>query len=296
MKYLALCSLLLATISCKTTKSDSALEAASEICGPNLRYSTTENKCIDIPLKHCRGTLSLEHYQELLQLSDLKDFKDYTDAPRRTRRIAEIFSEARDRRGIFASMYVSITDQSVRSTMEGAYHNKELAEKLVYNFAKRYLGPLNAYLLGNQTEPKWQEYFRLAQSCSSSELYVLGTGVNTHLTYDLPYTLIDIGADASFESDFMKFGDVLVKKTEQSTDLLRAQQGVDAFGFFNGFAIGEALDKVAGEQYTARFIFQQVRGNAWTDFERKVRHGKSFQGQSAEQRWSRRQQILKLLP
>ena len=248
------------------------------------------------PRQHCDGTLSDEHYAELLELSDISDFDSYTDAPRRTRRIAEVFAEAGDRRGIFASMYVTITDESFRSTQVGLYENQKLAEQLVYVFAKRYLGPLHSYLRGKPTEPKWAEYFRVAQICGSSDLYTLGTGVNTHLTFDLPLTLQEIGADVEFEEDFMKFGDILVKKTEQSTNLLFGQQGVEAFGFFNGFAIGTAVDSVLGEQFTARLIFQQVRGNAWTDFVRIIKHGDSVRGRSYEHRWFRRQQLLKLLP
>jgi len=250
----------------------------------------------EAPLEHCGGTLSYEHYEELLMLSDLSTFKDYTEAPYRTRRIAEIFAEAGDRRGIFASMYVTITDESFRSTIEGVYQHQALAEQLVYVFAKRYLGPLHDYLLGAQNDKRWREYFRLAQICETSDLYVLGTGVNTHLTYDLPYTLLEIGAELSFEADFMRFGDLLVTKTEQSTDLLLEQQGVLAYGFFNGFGAGQIADSLFGEQFTARYIFQQVRGNAWTDFERKRSHAGSYLGQSAERRWLRRQHVLKLLP
>jgi len=124
---------------------------------------------------------------------------------------------------------------------------------------------------------------------------VLGTGINTHLTHDLPLTLREIGADDHFEDDFIKFGDVLVKQTEKSADLLESQQGVDAHAFFNGFALGPILDKAAGEQFTARMIFQEVRANAWLDFERLQSHTLWLR-RSSEDRWNRQQQMLKLLP
>ena len=52
--------------------------------------------------------------------------------------------------------------------------------------------------------------------------------------------LIDIGADASFEEDFMTFGDVLINETRKSADLTLAQQGFDPYPFFNGFFFGRA--------------------------------------------------------
>ena len=111
----------------------------------------------------------------------------------------------------------------------------------------------------------------------------------------MPLTLLHIGADDDFEDDFMKFGDVLVKQTQQSTDLLESQQGVDAHGFFNGFALGDVLDETAGEQFTARTIYQEVRANAWLDFERLQSHTLWLR-RSSEARWNRQQQMLKLLP
>jgi len=247
--------------------------------------------------QHCGGSLTEEQYQELLDLSDITTFGTYQDAPFRTRRIADVFAEAGDRRGIFASMYVTITDESTRSTLAGEYENQELAEQLVYVFAKRYLDPLHKYLLGVETEAKWGRYFDLAMDCGNSNLYVLGTGVNTHLTYDLPLTLLEIGATDGFEDDFMYFGELLVEKTEESTDLLFEQQGVDASDFFNGFFVGDGIDSIAGEQTTARFIFQYVRGGAWKDFTllRDYRRG-SWIARSLDRRWWARQQLLRLLP
>ena len=247
------------------------------------------------PLEHCGGRLSDEDHMELLELTDTKTFVSYEDTPARMRRIAEIFSEAKDRRGLFPSVSVMITEESVQTTSEGHYQHQDLAEQLVEVLFRRYFDAFHGYLQGQEIEPQWQEYFRLAQVCSNSPLYVLGTGVNTHLTYDLPLTLLHIGAEADFKDDFMKFGDVLVKQTQKSTDLLESQQGVDAYGFFNGFALGSILDETAGEQFTARMIFQEVRANAWLDFERLQSHTLWLR-RSSEARWNRRQQMLKLLP
>lgn len=133
--------------------------------------------------------------------------------------MAEIFGDAGDRRGIFASMYVAITAESTRSTQTGAYEHQYLAEQLVYGFAKRYLGPLHHYLTGVDRafqEPKWAIFFDLAEDCVNSPLYVLGTGVNIHRTSDLAWTPIEINATDSFEADFLYFGEILYQKALES--------------------------------------------------------------------------------
>ena len=250
--------------------------------------------------QHCNGSLTIEQYDELLELSDISTFVSYLEAPFRTRRVAEIFADAGDRRGIFSSMYVTITDESTRSTREGEYENQHLAEELVFGFAKRYLGPLHDHLTGvdrNAQEAKWVIYYELTAQCRNSPLYVLGTGVNTHLTYDLPWTLIEINATDSFEVDFTYFGELLVEKTLESSVLTNAQQGFDPYPFFNGFFVGQLIDTIFGYQTTARFIFQFVRSRAFTDFQRLRDNPKgSWWYGSADRRWWFRQGILQYLP
>lgn len=162
--------------------------------------------------QHCEGSLTIEQYDELLEVSHISTFISYLEAPYRIRRVAEIFADAGDRRGIFSSLYVTTTDESTRSTREGEYENQHLAEELVMGFANRYLGALHDHLTGvdrDAQEPKWVEYYDLTAQCQNSPLYVLGTGVNTHLTHDLPRTLIEINATDSFEDDFVYFGELL---------------------------------------------------------------------------------------
>jgi len=193
---------------------------------------------------------------------------------------------------------VTITDESTRSTRAGEYKHQHLAEQLVYGFAKRYLGPLHDILTGverERQEPKWVKYYDLTAECGNSPLYVLGSGVNTHLTFDLPWTLIEINATDSFEDDFMYFGDLLVEKTRESSDLTLEQQGFDPYPFFNGFFVGRWVDFFLGHQTSAHFIFQFVRSGAFTDFQRLRDHQKSsWMYRSADRRWSFRQFILKI--
>lgn len=245
----------------------------------------------------CGSSLSDDQYLELLELTNPNSFESYHEAPQRTARIAEIFGEAGDRRGIFSSMYVVITEESHRSTMDGVYEQQHIAEQLVYRFAYRYLDAYHKHLTGETPDPKWDAYFQVASDCNNSELYVLGAGVNTHLTYDLPMTLLDIGADLDFKKDFMEFGNVLINKTRESADLTLAQQGFDPYPFFNGFIFGQAIDAVAGHQTTAHFVFQKVRGDAWNDFARAYRENESSRSMRAiTGRWQSRHFLLRFMP
>ena len=250
--------------------------------------------------QHCEGSLTIEQYDELLEVSHISTFISFLEAPYRIRRVAEIFADAGDRRGIFSSLYVTTTDESTRSTREGEYENQRLAEELVIGFAKRYLGALHDHLTGvdrDAQEPKWVEYYDLTAQCQNSPLYVLGTGVNTHLTHDLPRTLIEINATDSFEDDFVYFGELLGETTLESSVLINAQQGFDPYPFFNGFFIGQVIDSIFGYQTTARFIFQYVRSGAFTDFQRLRDNPKgSWWYGSADRRWWFRQLILQYLP
>jgi hypothetical protein len=272
----------LATLSCRSTQSELRSEE-----GPQ----------VPAKLKTCGSQMTPALYQELLTLSDISDFNDYRDAAPRTKRVAEIFAEAKDRHGIFASMYVEITQESVGSSSRGAYEDSRLAGELVLGFARRYLGPLHDYLLDRPVIKEWQAYYDLARDCKASDLRILGSGVNTHLTFDLPHTVAEIQAPASFEGDFTKFGEILIQKKKASTDLLASQQNVYAADFFDGFFLGKGVDKLFGAGSASYVGFRAIRAEAW-------HNGRTLQNPalkkiaeaSIQSAWIARQQILKLVP
>ena len=224
-------------------------------------------------LQNCGSQMSQRQYSELLQLSDVATFKDYRQAAPRAQRIAEIFAEAHDRRGIFASMYVAITHESVGSSFRGEYQDNIKASQLVKRFAERYFEPLQSYLLNGafgqtakyQVVREWQTYYDLAEDCATSDLRVLGTGVNNHMTMDLPYALAEIDASKSFYDDFMKFGNILIQKKRESTNLLQSQQNVFAASFFDLFLLGNFIDTFFDKGTAAVIGFQLIRAEAWSD-------------------------------
>jgi hypothetical protein len=256
----------------------------------------------------CGSTMTQSQYEELLDLSDVKTFTDFRDAARRSERIAEVFAEAKDRRGVFASMYVEITKESVGSSVRGEYSDNVKAGELVKRFADRYFEPLHGYLLngaeGDASARKkhpvnweWQKYYDMAEDCSTSDLRLLGTGVNNHMTMDLPYALSEIEAPESFEDDFMKFGNILILKKRESTDLLETQQNVYAAAFFDLFFVGKVIDGLFPNGTAATWGFQLIRAEAWSN-------GRSLQNPLLDEAtwlgirsaWGARQGLLALMP
>ena len=248
-------------------------------------------------LKICGSLMTPAQYQELLKLSDISDFHDYHDAAPRTKRVAEVFAEAKDRHGIFASMYVAITQESTASSSRGAYEDSRLAGELVLGFARRYLGPLHDYLLGRPVIKEWQAYYDLARDCNSSDLRILGSGVNTHLTFDLPHTLAEIKAPSSFERDFTQFGEILIQKKKDSTDLLADQQHVYAADFFDGFFLGKAIERIFGPGSASHIAFRAIRAEAWHNGRMLQNPAlRSLAEGSIQSAWLARQKILQFVP
>ena len=248
-------------------------------------------------LKRCGSHMTKEQYQELLSLSNISQFNDFREAAPRTKRVAEIFAEAADRHGIFASMYVEITQESVGSSSRGAYENSELAGALVLGFARRYLGPLHDYLLDRPVIAEWKAYYDLTEQCDASDLRILGSGVNTHLTFDLPHTVDEIKAPASFEGDFNKFGEILIEKKKASTDLLAKQQQVYAADFFDGFFLGKGVDRLFGAGAASYVGFRAIRAEAW--FNGRNLQNPTLRGATEaaiHSAWVARQQILRVIP
>ena len=290
-------ALLVALVACApigcTSRETSSLTEGAEVTPPNGL------------LTKCGSKMTLGQYQELLALSDISTFKDYREAAPRSERIAQVFNEAGsepksgkgDRRGIFASMYVEITKESVGSSSRGEYQNNEMAGKLVKRFAERYFESLHNYLLGRPIVDEWKTYYQLAENCDTSDLRVLGSGVNTHMTFDLPYALKEIDSADEFENDFIKFGEILIKKKRLSTNLLISQQNVYAASFFDLFIFGRAIDGLLTPGQAAIMGFQLIRKEAWFNSRGLLKETRrAFAQNSIRSAWVSRQLVLAFMP
>lgn len=214
----------------------------------------------------CASKLSSDAYSDLLELSDPNALKTIEDVRETITAIAKTFTAADDRRGIFSVMYLEITEAAVSAINGGEFGDTQLASKLTIRFLQRYLEALRSNLEGKQFEDankNWNSYYTLADDCSVSGLRVLASAINTHLTFDLPYAVAEVGAPDQFREDFIKFGDILIKRKKASTDRLWEAYGIDAVDFFEGFFLGKAFDQIFGEGSASQMGFQVIRLEAW---------------------------------
>ena len=121
--------------------------------------------------------------------------------------------------------------------------------------------------------------------------------MNNHMTMDLPYALSEIGAPKSFEVDFMKFGNILILKKRESTNLLATQQNVYAAAFFDLFFLGKAIDGHFPKGTAATWGFQLIRAEAWSNgMSLQTRWLKQAAWLGIRSAWGARQGLLALMP
>jgi predicted DNA repair protein MutK len=87
--------------------------------------------------------------------------------------------------------------------------------------------------------------------------------MDAHLTVDLAEALASIRAPASYREDFFRFGEALADATPELVRAL-SRHGVDASLLADGGAVGETVDRFAGEGATSQLGFQVIRTEAWT--------------------------------
>ena len=75
---------------------------------------------LDVELAQCMGRLDPYATAEMIELSDPETLYDEYDAQKRVNRVAQLFREAEDPRGLFATVYRLITNRAVQSVDEGA--------------------------------------------------------------------------------------------------------------------------------------------------------------------------------
>ena len=76
-------------------------------------------------------------------------------------------------------------------------------------FGKHYIRNFHSYLLGQPIEPVWLNYFQRAADNKNSILHLGMSGINAHITYDIPFVLDDINAVEDFYADFTVYTDFI---------------------------------------------------------------------------------------
>ena len=213
--------------------------------------------------RSCYESLSETWAQQVIELSDPSTIGDEYDVRERIERIAEIFAEQKDPRGIFAIVYRLITNNAVASVEEGLYEHSQWTRDLIVAFARRYLENLHGHFTGGEVTPQWRKYYKLAQDCDVGYGRTLGVAIATHLMVDLPYALDDVNSVGIHEEDFVLFGEVSLRIFPQLISDMQLVYKTDVSDLLKGFFLGDWIDSIYTKGTATTFIYQTVRINAW---------------------------------
>jgi hypothetical protein len=199
----------------------------------------------------------------LTRLSDPKRVTTMDQLHRNLEEIASTFARTRDTRGLFASVYAPTTARVMEARASGHIRDIRLSDALSLDFGKRYLENLHAHLQGRPVSAPWARYYELALASEKPSFRVLATGMNAHLTVDLPAALAAVKAPASFKRDYLQLGRAMSDGTSALVARVKQDHGLDLSRLFEGYSPGRALSRVFGPNAPTRAIFQGIRNEAW---------------------------------
>lgn len=202
---------------------------------------------------------------ELIRLSDPATLHDLHDGQQRIERIAQIFIDHQDRRGIFAVFYRNILRDANPLLDAGNFDDPTWARNVSLAFFHEYLTNLHGHLTGGAVTPSWQRYYSFAADPTRSPGRVAAAGLDAHLHIDFPRAIAATGTTLANTRDFFTIGDALIDTTQRITGELESIYGAKIGDFFHLFFLGKAADLVIGDGNTSYVLFQAVRGNSLTD-------------------------------
>ena len=213
----------------------------------------------------CAGQINPSTTEEIINLSDPNTLVDEYDAQRRVNKIARLFRDAEDPRGLFATVYRLITNRAVESVEDGDYEHPTWARSLITEFARRYLRNLHAYFTKGEITGQWKKYYRLAENCDVGRGRTLGVAIAVHLMVDLPKTLYAIDSLPEQREDFVLFGDILLEIFPQLINDVERDYKTDVSDLLRGFFLGDWVDKFTHRGAMTAFMYQGIRLKAWRD-------------------------------
>ena len=98
-----------------------------------------------------------------------------------------------DQRATFLSCYLLMTENMLQAVEAGQFHDSRWVDSLLHRFAEYYFDALQAYENDPAQAPRvWVKVHDAAHTPSTQVIQNLLLGVNTHINYDLIFTLVDL--------------------------------------------------------------------------------------------------------
>ncbi len=207
---------------------------------------------------------SNEDYLALVELTDTSKIYTITEFKYSMNHIAEIMIKYKDRAGAFPVLYNVVTNVAYETLSNMHTEYAEMGKAFMNEFGKHYIRNFHSYLLGHEIEPAWKNYYQRAAANRNTILHLGMSGINAHITYDIPFVLDDINAVDSFYHDFTVYTDFIAATYPQVAVELNKQYGVQNAGeVFKLFEIGDLIDGMQGTGYTTHMVIDILRSESW---------------------------------
>ena len=211
------------------------------------------------------GVISANAADEVIELTRTGADEDIYTTYDRIDRIATIFETCGDPWGMFPTSYRHITARGVRAVEGGEFRNPDWAQRIIVDFAGRYLLNLRLAITGEAPSWAWAHYYMLADKPDVSRTRAVLVAMVAHLTLDLPHSLVAIETTEDDKEDFFVFGEMMIEVADDFIVELDEVYGADAHDILNGFFFGRWVDGAFGADTTITLSYQTIRTKSWNN-------------------------------
>ena len=205
-----------------------------------------------------------EDYLRLVELTDTSKIYTITEFKYSMNNIADIVIKYKDRAGAFPTLYNVVTNVAYETLSNMHTEYADMGKAFMNEFGKHYIRNFHNYLLGNPIEPAWLNYYKRVADNQNTILHLGMSGINAHITYDIPFVLDNINGVDEFLSDFTVYTDFIASTYPQVAIELNKQYGVQNAGeAFKLFQLGEWIDGQKGTGYTTYLVIDMLRTQSW---------------------------------
>jgi hypothetical protein len=171
----------------------------------------------------------------------------------------------RDRVGLFACMYESVTAAVRGRCLDGTFAYADRMERFVATFAQRYFAAHDTWRNGGSPARSWSVAFEAATRWRPVVLQHLLLGMNAHINLDLGLTTATLAGTAdrlpALRADFEAVNDVLASMVDRCQDELAAAS--PWFGLVDHLGVRH-------DEALICFSLRRARDQAWSLAQRLV--------------------------
>jgi hypothetical protein len=245
-KLLYIFSFLLLFISCKKEQESNLSLQHIKISGAGTTYYSNQD------------------YNLLLQLTDTSKIYTISELKYSMNNIAFILTKYKDRAGAFPTLYNVVTNVAYETLNNMHTDYAAMGKAFMNEFGKHYIRNFHNYLTGNEIEPAWLNYYRRVAENKNTILHLAMSGINAHITYDIPFVLDNINAVQEFYPDFEVYTDFIAATYPEVALEMKNQYGVqNAANVFKLFQLGDLIDGLNGNGYTTHIVIDVLRSQSW---------------------------------